>query len=389
VDFSLSDEQAAIVDAVRAFIDREVRPYEPLVLQRAAQGGPEGLAADELAELRAKAKASGLWGMSTPTEFGGAGLDITTQTLINLQLGRTFLHFTFGGDTFPPLFALDQQQREQYLFPALAGHRIPCFALSEPAGGSDARAIRTTAVRDGDEWVINGEKLWISNGDVADFAIVFARTPGEGDEKGISVFLVDRDMGWKSSPFPLMGSWTVAALSFQGVRVPVPNLVGEVNRGFETIGLSTLFPTRVQLAAWALGNAERLLEMAVEWAENRVTFGEPLSQRENIRWMIADGDVAVRAGKLLCLHAASLFDRGLDARHAANAAKVFSAQEACRIADDVLQIHGAMGYAKELPIERFYRDLRVARIYEGTDEMMRLAISRDLFQRHTRVGEID
>jgi acyl-CoA dehydrogenase len=388
MDLSPSPEDSAIADAVRSFVEREVLPHEPVVLQRAAAGGPDDLTPEELRSLQDKARESGLWGVATPEEYGGAGLSKLTQTLIAVELGRTFLQFYFGGTAFDSLFLLNDSQKQKYLYPCLSGELRACFAMSEPGGGSDARGIRTTAERDGDHWVINGEKLWISHGNDADFAITFARTAAEGASGGITAFLVDRSMGWTSSPYPVMGSYKVAQLSFRDVRVPDANVIGQVGEGFQTVALASFHANRIVMTAGMAGAMERLLEMAVTWSENRVTFGEPLAQRENVRWMIADGEVACRATKLLCLHAASLYDAGTEFRHAANSAKLFGARAACQVADDVLQIHGAMGYAKELPVERFYRDLRVNRIYEGTDEMQRLAISRDLFKRHVKVGQL-
>jgi acyl-CoA dehydrogenase len=390
VDFSMSPEEQQIIATVRSFIEREVMPYEPVVLRRALQGGPDDLTHEEYRNLQDKAKASGLWGVRTPEDLGGAGLSIAMQARIEAEKGRTFLHFDFGGSARPiSLYWLNDEQKERYLKPVLAGEREACFALSEPGVGSDGRGIQTTAVRENGEWVINGEKTWISYGDQADFAVVLARTPKEpGDPGQISAFLVDRDAGWKSSPVEVMGRYFAASLSFSDVRVPEENLIGEVGRAFNSYAMRFIHLNRIILPMQAAGAMERLLSMGIEWSENRVTFGEPLSQRENIQWMIADGEVALRATKLLALHAADLADRGLDFRHAANAAKLFGCQAACKVADDVLQIHGSMGYAKELPVERFYRDLRIFRIFEGSDEMARMAISRDLYKRHVGIGAL-
>jgi acyl-CoA dehydrogenase len=360
----MSPEEQQIIATVRSFIEREVMPYETVVLQRALRGGPDDLTHEELRALQDKAKASGLWGVRTPDELGGAGLSVAMQARIEAEKGR-------------------------YLQPVLAGEKEACFALSEPGVGSDGRGIQTTAVRENGEWVINGEKTWISYGDQADFAVVLARTPKEpGDPGQISAFLVDRAAGWKSSPVEVMGRYSAASLSFMDVRVPEENLIGEVGRAFNSYAMRFIHLNRIILPMQAAGAMERLLSMGVEWSENRITFGEPLSQRENIQWMIADGEVALRATKLLALHAADMADRGLDYRHAANAAKLYGCQAACRVADDVLQIHGSMGYAKELPVERFYRDLRIFRIFEGSDEMARMAISRDLYKRHVGIGAL-
>jgi len=272
--------------------------------------------------------------------------------------------------------------------PTISGERISCFALTEPGAGSDAANIQMTAVQDGDHWVLNGEKLFITNGNDADFAMVFAVTDkAKGARGGITCFLVDRDMGWRSSYIHTMGEWGPAALYFEDVRVPASNVLGEIGQGFG-LGMQWIGQGRWIYAARAVGAAERLLQMAVDHANTRVTFGEPIGERQAIQWMIADSEVEIEATKWLAFHAAWMAEQGQDTRHAAAIAKLHGATMANRVADRVLQIHGGMGFTRELPIERWYREMRVWRIFEGTDEIQRFIIARDLLRGYTKIGEL-
>jgi alkylation response protein AidB-like acyl-CoA dehydrogenase len=293
--------------------------------------------------------------------------------------------FKFGGDADNILFEADDEQKDAYLRPTIEGTRRSCFAITEPGAGSDARNLRTSAVRDGDEWVINGEKTFITGGDVADFTMVFAVTDKEkGADGGVTCFLVDRDAGWTSAEIPTMGEWGPASLSFQDVRVPHSAILGEEGRGFE-LAMRWIGKGRYLLPARALGSCERLVEMAMEQARNRVTFGEPIANRQAIQWMIADSAVEIEALRWLVLTAAWQVDHGVDSRQAQSMAKLYGGVHANRVVDRVLQIHGGMGYTRELPIERWYRELRLLRIYEGTDEIQRRTIARNLLSGHASV----
>ncbi|HEY8374080.1 MAG TPA: acyl-CoA dehydrogenase family protein [Pseudonocardiaceae bacterium] len=387
MDFGLDDTERDIRDWVRNFVRRELMPLEPEVLRRERRG-ERGLTAEELRQLREVARSAGFWGIQTPQEYGGMGLSAVLTALIEIELGRTFVPFSFGGHADNILYACTEEQKQRYLLPTIAGERRSCFALTEPGAGSDAKAIRTTARREGDEWVIDGEKTFITNGNEADFAMVFAVTDREkGADGGITCFLVDRDMGWKSEPIDTMGEWGPASLVFQGVRVPADNVLGEVGRGFE-LAMRWIGRGRYLLPARALGACERLVEMAMEHARNRVTFGQPLSERQAIQWMIADSAVEIEALRWLVLHAAWQVDAGLDSRHAQSMAKLYGGIKANEIVDRVLQIHGGMGYTRELPIERWYRELRLLRIYEGTDEIQRRTIARNLLKGYASVSGI-
>jgi len=384
MDLSLTDEEREIRDWVRTFVRREIVPLEPDVLQRERRN-ERGLTASELTGLQDKAKAAGFFGVHTPTEYGGMGLGAVMTALVEVELGRSFVPFRFAGDADNILFFANEEQKKAYLEPTISGERKSCFAITEPGAGSDARNIRTGARREGDEWVINGEKTFITGGNEADFAMVFAVTdPSLGAEGGVTCFLVDRDMGWKSEPIDTMGEWGPASLVFDGVRVPHSHILGEEGRGFE-LAMRWIGKGRYLLPARALGACERLVEMAMEHARNRVTFGQPIADRQAIQWMIADSAVEVEALRWLVLSAAWQVDAGLDSRQAQSMAKLYGGVKANEIVDRVLQIHGGMGYTRELPVERWYRELRLLRIYEGTDEIQRRTIARNLLRGHVSV----
>jgi acyl-CoA dehydrogenase len=384
MDLSLSDEEREIRDWVRTFVTREVMPLESTVLERERRN-ERGLTREELRALRAKAKESGFFGVQTPEEYGGMALGAVMTALVEAELGRSFVPFSFGGDADNILYSANDEQQERYLLPTINGDKISCFAITEPGAGSDARNIRTTAVRDGDEWVINGEKTFITGGDVADFCMVFAVTNKElGANGGVTCFLVGREAGWQSAPIPTMGEWGPASLSFQDVRVPHSAILGEEGRGFE-LAMRWIGKGRYLLPARALGACERLVEMGMDHARNRVTFGSPIAERQAIQWMIADSAVEIEALRWLVLSAAWQVDHDIDSRQSQSMAKLYGGVKANEIVDRVLQMHGGMGYTRELPIERWYRELRVLRIYEGTDEIQRRTIARNLLSGHVSV----
>lgn len=386
MDFTLAPEEKLIQQTVREFVRRELIPLEGEVLRNEREGRP-GIERGQLRELQAKARQLGFWGINTPEEYGGANLGSVATCLTLMELGRTFVPFTFGGTADNILYTCNERQKQRYLLPTIEGERQSCFALTEPEAGSDAGAIRMTAVKDGDFWVLNGEKIFITNGNDADFTMVFAVTDKEkGPHGGITCFLVDREMGWRSERIATMGEWDPAALIFEDVRVPEENILGEVGRGFE-LGMRWIGAARWAIPARAVGACERMLEMSIEHAKNRVTFGQPLAERQAIQWMIADSAVEIEATKWITLRAAWLADRGLDNRHQASMSKLYGANMANRVVDRMLQIHGGMGYTRELPIERWYREMRVFRIFDGTDEIQRFIIARNLLKGHVKVGE--
>ncbi|MEU5265327.1 acyl-CoA dehydrogenase family protein [Amycolatopsis sp. NPDC021455] len=385
MDFSLSTEEREVRDWVRTFVQRELVPLEQEVLRRERAHQP-GLTGEELKDLQLKAKESGFWGVLTPEEYGGMGLSAVMAALLEAELGRTFVPFRFGGAADNILFHANEEQKQTYLLPTISGERKSCFAITEPGAGSDAKAIRTTARKDGSDWVINGEKTFITGGNEADFTMVFAITdPEKGANGGVTCFLVDREAGWKSEYIDTMGEWGPASLIFQDVRVPETQILGEEGRGFE-LAMQWIGQGRYLLPARAIGSCERLISMAIEHANTRETFGQKIAERQAIQWMIADSGVELEALRWLVLNAAWQVDQGMDSRHAQSMAKLYGGQKANEIVDRVLQIHGGMGYTRELPVERWYRELRLLRIYEGTDEIQRRTIARNLLKGHVKVG---
>ncbi|HTZ43573.1 MAG TPA: acyl-CoA dehydrogenase family protein [Jatrophihabitans sp.] len=384
MDLSLSSEEVGTRDWVRTFVRREIMPLEQEVLRRERAHQP-GITPDELKELKAKAREFGFWGIQTPEEYGGMALSAVMAALIEAELGRSFVPFRFGGYADNILFHGNEEQKREYLLPTIEGERVSCFAITEPGAGSDATAIRTTARKDGSDWIINGEKTFITGGNEADFTMVFAITdPDKGVNGGVTCFLADREMGWKSEYIDTMGEWGPAALVFDEVRVPERNILGEEGQGFR-LAMQWIGRGRYLLPARAIGACERLVEMAMEHARNRVTFGEPIADRQAIQWMIADSAVEIEALRWLVLVAAWQVDQGLDSRQAQSMAKLFGGVKANEIVDRMLQVHGGMGYTRELPIERWYRELRLLRIYEGTDEIQRRTIARNLLKGHAPV----
>jgi acyl-CoA dehydrogenase len=382
MDFSLNDEQRMILDTVRQFVTRELMPLERKVVEAEIENrafpDPETLRG-----LRSRAKDLGLWGLTEPKEYGGADLGSLTAALVTIETSRALVPFQYGGHVPNLLYSCTPAQRSRYLLPLLAEERRVAFAMSEPNIGTDAGAMQTTAVWSGTHWVINGQKTWISRGHKADFAIVLAVTDKALRARGgITAFLVDREMGFESRPLVMMaqsdmGDAQPAELNFKDTVVPAENVLGEVGNGLKA-AMATIGHSRIQASARAIGAAQRLLEMAVEYAKVRISFGKPLADYQAIQWMLADSAVELRSALWLTLHAGWKVDQGLETRFEESMAKLTGAQTAWRVADRVLQIHGAMGYSKELPIERVMRQLRVYRIYEGADELQKINIAKGL-----------
>jgi alkylation response protein AidB-like acyl-CoA dehydrogenase len=385
MDFALTDEQHSIRATARSFIEREVMPLEPEVLHRERRG-ESALPHEELRALQARAREFGFWGLGTPARYGGAELPAVTQSLIWTEVGRTFVPFVFGGETDVILYRANEQQQQAYLLPAIEGNRASCFAVTEPDAGSDLTAIRMRARRQGDDWILHGEKTFITRGQEADFAIVIAVTdPEKGYRDGFTAFIVDRDMGWTSAPIETMGPARPISMSFEDVRVPTANVLGEVGDGFR-LAMEWIGRGRYVIPSQAVGAAERLLAMAIEYANQRETFGSPIGEHQMIQAMIADSEVELESARWLVLLAAWTVDQGRDPRHQSSMAKLSGATMANRVVDRVLQIHGGVGYTRELPIERWYREARLWRIYEGTDEIQRRAIARNLLAGRRRIG---
>jgi acyl-CoA dehydrogenase len=383
MDFALSPEEQKLVQSARAFVRNELLPLEPqlAIAEHSNSYFPDD---DTLENLKAKAKERGLWGLQTPREFGGADLSAIATALITIETGKTFVPFDYGGFAPHALFACNADQRERYLLPVLQGKRHFCLAMSEPGAGSDATSIKTTAVKCAEGWRINGAKSWISFGDIADFAILLAVTDPEKRQRGgITAFLVDRKQGWTSKPSPTMlGNFRQhsfneappAELHFDDVMIPENSVLGSVGEGFRLAMTSIGGGGRLRLPAYSVGHAERLVEMAI--AHIRNLQSEPAWRDEmGFRSLLADCAVDLQAAKWLTLHAAWKVGHG-DARAEISMAKLAGPQMIWRVIDNVMQILGPIAFSKDLPIERLLRQVRVYRIFAGSDEVQMMAIAR-------------
>ena len=383
MDFEPSEEQAAIVAQVRRFVREEVWPLEAKLDPDASH-----VEAEDQARLVEKTKAMGLYGLGIPPEFGGPDVDLVTHTLIAMETSQhraglyTPCFGAFGGAGLAQLFEANDDQKERYLFPTLRGEKRGFFGLTEPSGGSDpARAIQTKAVREGDEWVINGSKIFISGADGADFGIVFARTDATKGRDGITCFIVDADTpGFqvRRVVHTLRSGHYGTELQFEDARVPHANVLGEVNRGF-AIANDRLTRQRIPYAAGCLGPAIRAQEMSIEYAKQRETFGAALSTRQAIQWMVVDNEIDIRTARWAVLAAATKAAKGEAFRTEAAMAKLLASEGASRVIDRAIQIHGGYGVTKDLPLERWYREMRIRRIGEGPSEVQRIVMARDLF----------
>ena len=382
MDLELSDEQRLIVETVRRFVHDEVTPLEADLDPDAAELEPE-----DFTRLSEMVKQMGFFGLGIPPEYGGPDIDIVTRTLMAIEMSqhRAGLYApcydTFGGGGLAQLFEANDDQKERYLYPTLRGEKIPFFGLTEPSGGSDpARAIATRAVKDGDDWVLNGAKIFISGADRADFGIVFARTDPARGREGITCFLIDAGMpGFhvRRVVHTLRSTDYATELQFDDLRVPAANVLGEVNRGF-AIANDRLTRQRIPYSAGCIGVAVKAQEMATAYAKQRVTFGDVLASRQAIQWMIVDNEIDIRTSRWLTLAAADKANRGVPFRTEAAMCKVVATEASARVVDRAMQIHGGYGMTKDLPLERWFRELRIRRIGEGPNEVQRLIMARDL-----------
>jgi acyl-CoA dehydrogenase len=383
MDFALTEEQQMIVKATRDFVREELIPHE----QEVEETGE--LREELLGELQAKAIEAGLYAANMPTEVGGVGLDTVTWVLYEKELGRTsyILHFACVARPSNILLACEGEQRERYLLPAVRGEKTECLAMTEPDAGSDLRGMKTTAVEQDGDFVINGTKHFISHVDHADFVILFAATGEEaiprGKRKLITAFLVDIGTpGFEVRPGYRNVShrgYTNSILQFTDCRVPKSAVLGEVHKGFE-VANTWLGATRLQVAANCLGRAERALELAKQWAVDRVQFGQQIGKFQGVAFKLADMAVELRAAELLTLEAAWKMDQKTASDMDIAIAKLKASEMLAMVADEALQIHGGMGLMADLPLERIWRDARIERIWDGTSEVQRHIISRALLR---------
>ncbi len=382
MDFEPTTEQTLLIDSVRAFVAKELAPHEDAV-EESGEVPPElGRA------IREAAIAQGFYAANMPAAFGGGGLDNLTMVYFERELGRTAyaLHSLVGRPS-NILAACTGDQIERYLKPAVRGERVDCLALTEPGAGSDLNAMTTRAIRDGGDYVVTGNKHFISHADVADFVILFAVTGTEqgprGERKKITCFLVDKGTpGFEVRRGPSAVShrgYHNCTLAFAECRIGASQVLGEEGKGFE-LADTWLAASRLSVAATCIGRGQRAHEMAIEWAASRVQFGQPIGRFQGTSFKLADIAVEIAAAELLTLQAAWRLDRGTMAPEDAAMAKLSASEMLGRATDAAVQIFGGMGLMDELPVARLWRDARIERIWDGTSEIQRHIISRALLR---------
>jgi acyl-CoA dehydrogenase len=379
--WELPEELVMLRDTVRRFMDAHVHPTEEKL-----DHDTVGLPREQLVELQALARGLGLWSLQTPAEQGGAGLGVLGQVVVaeeaaKCRMGAFFPALgAFGGNPPNIMFKATPEQFEKYARPIVDGTMSKAYtAITEASGGSDpARAIKLRATRDGDGYVLNGSKMWISHAPHADWGVIYART-GEG-RQGISAFILEKDTpGVTFSRIPVMASFAPYELHFDNVRIPADRLIGAEGQGF-SLASDFLVHSRIVYAAGPIGIAQSALDMTCQWAKDRDVFGGKLADKQGIQWMLVDSEVELRAARLLMYQAAWNADLGRNVRVDASVAKMYGTEAAYRVIDRCIQIHGALGISTELPLERWFRDLRVKRLGEGATEVQREVIARSLLR---------
>ncbi|MEM7170184.1 MAG: acyl-CoA dehydrogenase family protein [Pseudomonadota bacterium] len=382
--FGLTEEQQMIVETVRTFVERELYPYEDEVERL------DDVPAELRQQIIDRSKEQGLYAANMPEEHGGGGLDDLTLMLLSRELGRASMALQWiVARPSQILSACVGDQIETYLKPTIQGERVDCLAMSEPGAGSDVRSMSTRAVRDGSDFVINGQKHFISNGTVADFMILFAASGEEdtprGKKKKITSFLIDMDTpGLERRRGPSCVShkgYHQAELYFTDCRISEKQILGEEDRGFD-VANEWLGGTRLEVAAMCIGRAQRALEMSTEWAAQRKQFGQSIGKFQGVSFKLADMATQIAAAELLTLQAAWKNDQGTMTDQDAAMAKLHATEMLAMVTDEAIQIFGGMGLMDSLPLERFWRDARVERIYDGTSEIQRHIISRSLLRPH-------
>ncbi len=379
MDFTVPDEYRMLQMTVRRFVQEELMPLE--------KENYELVPPEVVDALQAKLRALGLWALEVPKELGGADFTSLGMAYVMEERHKCILQdggdTIFGGNAEPILLACadDDYQRENYLLPVIRGEKRPSFAQTEPNWGSDPASMETLAVLQGENYIINGTKIFIGRARRADFFLLLAKTDRTKGRAGVTCFLVDRDApGFKIvREIPMMDGQRPCELSLEDCIVPVKNRIGQEGEGF-TLGQRNLGRGRMRFGPAALGRSERALEMAVRYSKQRVTFGAPIATRQAIQWMLADSAIEMDALRWMTYHGCWMADQGMDIRDTAARVKVFSSETEGRVVDRSLQIHGAIGLSKDLPLERLYRIVRHARIGEGTVEMMRFVVARNLLR---------
>jgi butyryl-CoA dehydrogenase len=380
MDFRLNEEQQMMQRMVRDFAEKEIRP----IAQEMDEKGEFPW------EVIRKMGGLGLMGLPVPEEYGGCGADTITYAIAVEEISRVSgsVGITLAAHTSLGLDLIyrfgSEQQKQKYLPSLAAGQGLGAFGLTEPEAGSDAAAVKSTAVLDGDEWVINGQKVFITSGSIADVVIIAAITDRSAGAKGISNFIVEKGMpgfrpGRDEDKMGLKGSVT-SQLFFEDCRVPKANLLGQPGEGYKQF-LITLDGGRISIGAMAVGLAQGAFEAAVEYSKQRVQFGQPIAKFQAIQWMIADMATEIDAARLMVYRAAWLKDQGVRYTREAAMAKLYASEAAERACFKAIQIHGGYGYMKEYDVERIYRDNRLTTIGEGTSEIQRWVIARQVLGR--------
>lgn len=380
MDLGLSDEMQMLIETVRDFIARELKPLE-------GQVETTGELPDDVAsEIMAKSNALGLYAMNVPEKWGGAGLSCVDRMLVEEQFGRTtdiLIRRAFG-NVYEVLWGATDEQKERYLSPSASGERTGSICITEPAAGSDAAAIKTTATANTDGWTVNGMKHFISDAHWSDYFIVSAVTDPSQGSRGISLFLIDKETEGVTvgRDQPMMGlrGTSHCEVFFDDVHIGREQMLGAEGTGFRQI-LTTLNQVRLaQIGARMVGKSAMITELMINQANQREQFGQPIGDFQMVQQMIADSVIDVNTARMLVVRAAWEIDQGRDGRDLIAMVKVHSSEVVNRVADRAVQVFGGMGYAKDLPIERYYRDARISRIYDGASEIHRMVIARDALE---------
>jgi acyl-CoA dehydrogenase len=383
MDFELAEEHRLLQDLVGRFVRENLIPLEQKVLERDAIGQGAYLSHEERDRIDAVSREMGLWGLDAPEDVGGADLPAVAMIGVNIEIGKTCVPYYLPPDS-PNLRMLmatvNEDQRERYLTPYVQKGTVSAIGISEPGAGADPAAMITRAVREGDEWVINGRKIWISRAQEADFTILMAVTDKQkGARGGISAFLVDRGTpGFNVlRRIPMLGGQFTYEVALENCRVPAANLLGTEGQGFAPMQVR-LSTRRLQMASWSIGMAQRALDMMLDYAPQRVVFGEPLANRQSVQWWIADAYTRIKAATLMTYETAWKLDKGADVRTEISAVKAYATEMAYEVIDHAMQLYGAMGVTKELPLSLMSGHLRTMRIYDGPTEVHKWVVARNL-----------
>jgi acyl-CoA dehydrogenase len=383
MNFELEEDHKLLQDLMARFVRESLMPLENKVMERDASGKGAYLSDDEKKTIDARSRELGLWGLDAPEDVGGVDLPWVALIGVNIELGKTCVPYHLPPDS-PNLRMLmatvNADQRERYLAPYVQKGTVSAIGISEPGAGGDPAMMTTRAVRDGDSWIINGRKIWITKAADADFTILMAVTDkAKGARGGISAFLVD-----KGTPgfnvlrkIPMLGGQFTYEVALEDCRVPHANLLGTEGQGFAPMQVR-LSTRRLQMASWSIGMAERALQMMLDYAPQRITFGEPLSQRQSVQWWITDAATRIKAARLMTYETAWKLDQGADVRTDVSMVKAYATEMAYEVLDHAMQLYGAMGVTKELPLSLMQAQMRTMRIYDGPTEVHKWVVARNL-----------